>query len=99
MFSEDFLRVEAQAAAARAAGIVVLDARGVEHAHLPVVHAHRDGETDLADRGPQEIARGPIEAELPGDLVELEAGRVEQAVGRLGHRDHPAETVAGLASM
>jgi hypothetical protein len=94
-----FLRVEAQPAAARAAGVVVLNARTVEHAHPAVVHAHRDGKAELADGGPQEIPGGRIQTELFGDLVELAASRVEQAVGRLGHRAQPAETVAGLASM
>ena len=65
------LRVEADAALAGAAGVVVLDAEAAEDLHLAVVHPDRDGEVVFAQRDAQQVAGRLVEAEDVGGLVEL----------------------------
>ena len=74
---DGLLRVEADAALARAAGVVVLDAEAAEDLDRAVVHAHRDAEVVLAHRPAQELARAGVEVQELGDLVELGLGHLE----------------------
>jgi len=76
--------MEPDAALVRAAGVVVLHAEPAEHLHLPVIHADRDGELELADGPAQELAGALVEVEDVGHLVELGLGHLE-GIERLGH--------------
>ena len=71
------LGVEADAALGRPAQIVVLDAEAAEDLDRPVVHAHRDGEVELAHGPAQQLAHARLEAELIGHAVELRLGHFE----------------------
>ena len=81
---ERLVGVEPDAALVRAPRVVVLHAEPAEHLHLPVVHADRDGELELADGPPQELAGALVEVEDVGDFVELGLGHLE-GIERLGH--------------
>ena len=83
---ERLLRVEADAALGRAAGVVVLHAEAAEHLHVAVVHAHRDRELVLAQREAQQLARGRVEVEDVGDLVELGLRHLERIECLAAHR-------------
>ncbi len=74
---DGLLRVEAHAALAGAAGVVVLDAEAAEHVHVAVVHADRDGERILPHGNTQEFPRGGVETDGLRHLVELRLGNLE----------------------
>ena len=65
------LRVEADAALARAPRVVVLNAEAAEHLHAAAVHVNRNAELVFAKGNAQQIARGGVELEDVRDVVEL----------------------------
>ena len=71
-----------------AAGIVVLDAETAEDLHAAVVHPHRDAEVELAQRPPEEVARGAVERQDVRRLVELRLRHLER-IERAFHREGP----------
>ena len=75
---DGLLRVEANAALARSASVVVLHAEAAEHLHGSVVHAGRNRKVELAQWVTQKFARRRIEAQIFGDLVELRLRDLER---------------------
>ena len=68
---DGLLRVEADAALARAARIVVLHAEAAEDLYASVVHVARDGEVELTQRIAQKLAGSRIKTQVFSDFVEL----------------------------
>ena len=83
------LRVEADAALAGPAGVVVLAAEAAEDADAVVVHADGDGEMVLPQRLPQEVPGRLIELEKVGHSVELFLGHLERVEPFNGHDQAP----------
>ena len=81
------LGVEADAALAGAAGVVVLAAEAAEDADAAVVHADGDGEMVLPQRLPQEVPGRLVELEKVGDSVELLLGHLERIEPFGGHKE------------
>ncbi len=72
------LGVEADAALAGAAGIVVLDAEALEDLSGAVVHPDGDGDAKLAHGHAQELMGRLVEAEDGGGVVELSLGNLKR---------------------
>ena len=86
-----FVRMEADAALAGAAGVVVLNAEALEHLGAAVVHADGDLEMILAQSVPEQVPGGGVEAELLGHGVELLLGHFERVERLLLHQKIPPE--------
>jgi hypothetical protein len=68
---------EADAALARTARVVVLHAKAAENPYRSVVHAHRNGEMELAQGIAQQFARRCVQTQQLSYLVELRLGNLE----------------------
>ena len=75
--------MEADAALAGTAGIVVLHTEALENLDPAVVHAHRDAEAELAQRAAQQITDALLQTDQVGDLVELGPRHLEGVEGRV----------------
>ena len=70
----------AHAALVGAAHAVVLDAVSLENLDAPIVHAHGDGDLQLAPGAAQQIAHTVIQAQPVGRPVEEDVYLVESVV-------------------
>src|SRR4030043_1506895 len=87
------LGVEANAALAGAAGVVVLAAEAAENTDAVVVHADGNGEMVLPQRVPQEVPGRLIELEKVSDGVKLFLGHFERVEPFGGHEKTPYASV------
>ena len=81
---DGLLRVEADPALTRPAGIVVLNAKSLKDLRVPIAHADGNREMVLPRRAPQKLARSAVQIEKISDLVELHSGHLKGIERTLG---------------